>query len=70
MWADMLLFDPGTVGVSGLERVTDLPAGGSRMIRQPRGVAGVWVNGTQVHDGRNYLPMQDGPGQVLTEFLQ
>ena len=70
MWADMLLFDPTKVGVSGLERLKDLPAGGSRMIRRPEGVAGVWVNGVQVHDGRDYLQMQDGPGQVLTEFLQ
>lgn len=70
MWADMLLFDPTRVGVSGLERLKDLPGGGSRMIRRPQGVAGVWVNGVQVHDGRDYLQMQDGPGQVLTEFLQ
>ena len=68
MWADMLLFDPAQVGLSGLERLKDLPGGGSRMIRRPQGVAGVWVNGTQVHDGRDYLPLAGGPGQVLTEF--
>ncbi len=68
MWADMMLFDPAQVGLSGLERLKDLPGGGSRMIRRPRGVAGVWVNGTQVHDGRDYLPLAGGPGQVLTEF--
>ena len=68
-WADLLLFDPVTVGVSGLERRKDLPGGGSRMIRRPQGVAGVWVNGVQVHDGRDFLPLDAGPGQVLTEFL-
>jgi N-acyl-D-amino-acid deacylase len=69
-WADLLLFDPAKVGVSALERRKDLPAGGARMIRSPVGVHGVWVNGTQVHDGRDYVPMAAGPGQVLTKFLQ
>ena len=69
-WADLLLFDPAKVGVSALESRKDLPAGGARMIRDPMGVHGVWVNGTQVHDGRDYLPLQSGPGQVLTKFLQ
>jgi N-acyl-D-aspartate/D-glutamate deacylase len=68
-WADLLLFDPATVGVSALERRNDLPGGGTRMIRHPQGVHGVWVNGTQVHDGRGYLPLDSGPGQVLTNFL-
>jgi len=68
-WADLLLFDPSTVGMSALERRKDLPGGGARMIRQPRGVHGVWVNGIQIHDGRDYLPLDAGPGQVLTQFL-
>ena len=68
-WADLLLFDPSTVGMSALERRKDLPGGGARMIRQPQGVHGVWVNGTQIHDGRDYLPLEAGPGQVLTQFL-
>ena len=69
-WADLLLFDPSTVGMSALERRKDLPGGGARMIRQPQGVHGVWVNGTQIHDGRDYLPLDAGPGQVLTQFLK
>ena len=69
-WADLLLFDPARVGVSGLERRKDLPAGGSRMTRRPEGVHGVWVNGRQIHDGRDYLSLESGPGHVLTEFLQ
>lgn len=68
-WADLLLFDPATVGVSALERRRDLPAGGARMIRRPEGIHGVWVNGEQVHDGADYLPLATGPGQVLTKFL-
>ena len=68
-WADLMLFDPEAIGVSALQRSNDLPGGGSRMIRQPQGVHGVWVNGQQVHDGKNYLPLDDGPGRVLTEFF-
>lgn len=67
-WADLMLFDPATVGVSTLQRKNDLPGGGMRMIRYPEGVHGVWVNGQQVHDGKDYLPLESGPGQVLTTF--
>ena len=67
-WADMMLFDPNTVGVSALQRRDDLPGGGSRMVRQAQGLHGVWVNGQQVHDGTDYLPLDSGPGHVLTEF--
>ena len=69
-WADLLLLDPARVGVSALERRKDLPAGGARMMRRPEGVHGVWVNGEQIHDGREYLWLESGPGHVLTEFLQ
>jgi N-acyl-D-aspartate/D-glutamate deacylase len=67
-WADLLLFDPAVVGLSNLRRVNDLPGGGTRMIREPRGVHGVWVNGVQVHDGRDYCALARGPGRVLREF--
>ena len=67
-WADMMLFDPATVGAGEPHRVADLPAGGRRTIREPRGVHGVWVNGTQVHDGADYLDVPRGPGQVLRDF--
>ena len=67
-WADLLLFDPATVGVSGLQRATDLPGGGARMIRRPQGVHGVWVNGVRVHDGRDYIALGAGPGAVLDRF--
>jgi len=66
--ADLLLFDPLGVGVSPLERVADLPGGGTRVIRRPKGVAGVWVNGQQVFDGNEYLRLKSGPGEVLDRF--
>ncbi len=67
-WADMLLFDPAKVGLSGLVKLHDLPGGGSRMIRKPEGVAGVWVNGVRVFDGTDYVKLEKGPGQVLDRF--
>ncbi len=66
--ADFVLFDPESVGISGLKRQKDLPGGGARMLRDPVGVHGVWVNGVQVHDGKGYVALEKGPGQVLTEF--
>jgi N-acyl-D-aspartate/D-glutamate deacylase len=63
--ADIVLFDPSKVGVSPLRRVNDLPGGGTRMVRDPLGVHGVWVNGVQVFDGVRYTALEPGPGQVL-----
>ena len=68
--ADLVLFDPRVVGVSKLRRATDLPGGGARVLRDPVGVHGVWVNGTQVFDGRQYTALDCGPGEVLRNFDQ
>jgi N-acyl-D-aspartate/D-glutamate deacylase len=68
--ADLLLFDPAQVGVSPLKRLHDLPGGGARMVREPRGVHGVWVNGVEVFDGRDYPALDSGPGEVLRDFLR
>ena len=65
--ADLVLFDPASVGISRLERVRDLPGGGTRMIRRPTGVHGVWVNGERVFDGREYT-RHEGPGEVIRKF--
>jgi N-acyl-D-aspartate/D-glutamate deacylase len=66
--ADLLLFDADKVGISKPLPRHDLPGGGTRMVRESRGVHGVWVNGVLVHDGRNYVDMAQGPGQVLDRF--
>jgi N-acyl-D-amino-acid deacylase len=67
--ADLLLFDPATVGISKSRRVNDLPGGGPRTIRDPVGVHGVYVNGIRVFDGKNYTTLDKGPGRVLDRFL-
>lgn len=66
--ADLFAFDPATVSISKSMRVRDLPGGGTRLIRKPIGVAGVWVNGVRVFDGEDYVPLAAGPGQVLDRF--
>jgi N-acyl-D-aspartate/D-glutamate deacylase len=68
--ADLLLFDPKTVGISDATRVPDLPGGGRRTIRTPKGVHGVFVNGVRVFDGKDYAKLPKGPGQVLDRFNQ
>jgi N-acyl-D-aspartate/D-glutamate deacylase len=67
--ADLLLFDPATVGISASRRISDLPAGGTRTLRDPIGVHGVFVNGVRVFDGKDYARLDKGPGQVLDRFL-
>jgi N-acyl-D-aspartate/D-glutamate deacylase len=66
--ADLLLFDPSSVGVSPAERVADLPGGGRRTIRKPVGVHGVFCNGVKTFDGKDYPKLAKGPGQVLDRF--
>jgi N-acyl-D-amino-acid deacylase len=66
--ADMLLFDPATVGISPAERVADLPGGSRRTIRRPTGVHGVFCNGIKTFDGKDYVKHAEGPGHVLDRF--
>jgi N-acyl-D-aspartate/D-glutamate deacylase len=67
-FADLMLFDPATVGVSPARRVNDLPGGGPRTIRDPIGVNGVFVNGVKIFDGVRCCPLAKGPGRVLDRF--
>jgi N-acyl-D-aspartate/D-glutamate deacylase len=66
--ADLLLFDPATVGRGPKRRVHDLPAGAARLTTDALGVHGVWVNGAQVADARGLLADPPLAGQLLTEF--
>ena len=66
--ADLLLFDPLTVGISKPLPLQDLPGGATRMVRTATGVHGVWVNGVKVHDGQDYVAHEHGPGAVLDHF--
>ncbi len=67
-WADMLLFDPATVGRGATSRVYDLPAGASRLTTPSKGVHGVWINGALVADNSGVRKDAPRAGQVLREF--
>jgi N-acyl-D-aspartate/D-glutamate deacylase len=66
--ADLLLFDPRTVGRGPKRRVHDLPAGGARLTTDAVGVHGVWVNGRQVANAAGLVADVPLAGRVLTEF--
>jgi N-acyl-D-aspartate/D-glutamate deacylase len=44
-YADLVAFDPETVGCTPVERVHDLPAGADRLVVRSTGIEHVWVNG-------------------------
>jgi len=46
--ADLVAFDPDTVGETSFERVFDFPAGGDRLISRSEGIEHVWVGGTAI----------------------
>ena len=66
--ADLMLFDPETVGRGPRRRVTDLPGGNSRVDTPAVGLHGVWVNGTRVVDQNGLITNCGTPGHLLREF--
>jgi N-acyl-D-amino-acid deacylase len=67
-WADMILFDPKTVGRGEKRRVSDLPAGASRVDTPALGLAGVWVNGVRAVDEDGPRRGCGAPGRLLRDF--
>ena len=68
--ADLLLFDPDTVGRGPRRRVSDLPGGNSRVDTPAVGLHGVWVNGQRVVDPEGLLTDCGTPGRVLRDFAE
>jgi len=65
--ADVVVFDPATVGAGSLRRVHDLPTGADRLVADAYGIDAVMVNGQLVRrDGADAVH-PDGrlPGRVL-----
>ncbi len=68
-WADLMLFDPKTVGRGEKRRVQDLPAGATRVDTPAVGLHGVWVNGVRTVDDKGENLRDCGtPGQLLRDF--
>ena len=66
--ADLLLFDPATVGRGQRRRAWDLPAGASRLVADGKGILGVWVNGTRIVDARGPVAGVARTGRILRDF--
>ena len=66
--ADLLLFDPATVGRGPKRRVFDLPSGAPRLTTDALGVYGVWVNGRQVADASGLRESAPLAGELLRDF--
>lgn len=65
--ADVVVFDPNTVGPGPLRRVYDLPAGADRLVSDASGIDAVIVNGQLIRrDGRDAIAANDKmPGRLL-----
>jgi N-acyl-D-aspartate/D-glutamate deacylase len=67
-WADLLLFDPKTIGISEARLVNDFPGDTARLVRDGTGIHSVWVNGQCAFDGKQYNPGGERSGHVLDSF--
>lgn len=62
--ADLVAFDPATVGEREPRRVWDLPAGGDRLVADATGIEAMLVNGTLIR--RNGVDVSNEPsGQLI-----
>ena len=63
-FADLVAFDPATVGTTPVERVADQPGGADRLVVDSTGVEHMWVNGLRTRAGGAEV---DGvsPGRLL-----
>ena len=68
-FADLMLFDPATVGRGPKQRRHDLPAGAPRLVTAALGLSGVWVNGTRIVNECGRIDDAPLAGKVLREFL-
>ena len=62
--ADVVAFDPDTVGRLPLERLYDFPAGADRLVSRSKGIEHVWVGGEATRRAGEDLAGRS-PGLVL-----
>jgi N-acyl-D-aspartate/D-glutamate deacylase len=65
--ADVVVFDPATVGCGPLRRVWDFPAGADRLVSDAAGIRAVVVNGVPIREDGHDVVDPEGPlpGHVL-----
>ena len=67
-WADLMLFDPKTVG-RGPQASRQRPAHGRSRLDTPAvGLHGVWVNGVRTVNEGGVIPDCGRPGRLLRDF--
>jgi N-acyl-D-aspartate/D-glutamate deacylase len=54
--ADLVAFDPATVGTGPLERIVDLPGGADRLVAPSIGIEHVWVAGRRTRTAGKDIP--------------
>ena len=59
--ADIVIFDPETVGCGPVQRVWDFPAGADRLISEADGIDAVIVNGTLIRQDNADAVDPNGP---------
>lgn len=62
-WADIVVFDPATIGPGPVAMRYDLPAGAGRLYGEAEGIDRVLVAGVEVVDGRSFTG--ERPGRML-----
>ena len=62
--ADLVAFDPDTVGTTPVERVYDQPGGADRLVVRSTGIEHIWVNGTAIRLAGDDIA-DVAPGRVL-----
>jgi len=62
--ADLVAFDPGTIGTTPIERVYDQPGGADRLVVHSTGVHHTWVNGIATRRDGEDIP-DVAPGQLI-----
>jgi N-acyl-D-amino-acid deacylase len=55
-FADLVAFDPATIGACALERVYDQPGAADRLVARSAGVTHMWVNGVAARRDGEDLP--------------
>jgi N-acyl-D-aspartate/D-glutamate deacylase len=63
-FADLVAFDPDTIGTTPVERVHDQPGGADRLLVRSRGLEHVWVNGVATREAGDDIAGA-APGRLL-----